>query len=134
MGPVAEDVIAEVEKLLGFRIPESYRVFISLYGELDYDYGLRGINPEAPFEPSGNPFHRAECYQSYYDLPKDLLVVYKGGEEIGGVHVLDCRDHANPDPPVRFWDTNERTFDKRMYWDNFIDFLSWQYAPQPQQG
>jgi hypothetical protein len=131
MGPVAEDVIVEVEKLLGFRIPESFRVFIALYGQFDDDYGLRGIHPGLPFELGRNPYVMAQSYQEYDDLPKDLLVVYKGVEELGGVHVLDCRDHANPDPPVRFWDTNEKAFNEYRYWDNFIEFLRWMYPPQP---
>lgn len=119
-GPVSEEVIAQVEQQLGYRLPESYRTFISLYGEMRGGDGLRGIDPNRPFEPGGNIAQLTRLYHDTYGLPKGFVVVW---HDDTAAYCLDYRDASNPDPPIVLWDGVIQEIDESVRRQNFLEFL-----------
>jgi cell wall assembly regulator SMI1 len=95
--------IANAERALGVRFPESYKAFLSRFGwaEIYYDT-LYGLGPSVP--PGYGLVKNALCERSEAEplIPQHLVPVMNDGA--GNNYCLDTSQLSSGECPVVFWD------------------------------
>tara|TARA_B100001778_G_scaffold328842_1_gene328874 strand:- start:695 stop:1195 length:501 start_codon:yes stop_codon:yes gene_type:complete len=104
---VSHSEIEEAEKLIGFRFPESYRMFLSFLGSGDFQsaefYGL--IPNRLNLEEIPNALWFTKDLRENMDLPDGLLAFHDFDGD--AVACLALADMTEDECPVVLWDHTE---------------------------
>jgi hypothetical protein len=125
MDPRSEDLIHAAEAALRFRLPPSYRQFVSELGAL-------GVGSEDICGVTSNNFTSGSSPNAIWltlderetsDLPPTMVIIYEDG--MGGYFILDtAKAPPGGEPPVEVWEAGASQLGDRL---EFIasDFGTW---------
>lgn len=123
-GPVTEEVIQEAEQRLGVQSPESYRLFLTEMGAVDFSFEVFGLGPEDQSTVSYWDvvvMTESERYEVEPALQHHLVPINPNGS--GDHWCLDTSQIRDGDCPVVFW-SHENGPDQKPHRTNDT-FLGW---------